>query len=151
MPKAATQPVFGAATLHSMQAYELQCLDKPAERAVLAAAAPPGLLDAARAVWAKQALQASPSLCVLAILSWGLLFASCRKSFRPQVAKWLSNLVCNASAPQNWLMCTSWRGLVGQSRFVCSYFDHMCATQGTRSLCLCGAASARMLVAHLPF
>ena len=61
------QTVLGAAILHNMQAYELLCLDMPVEQAVLAAAAPPGLLYAARAVWAEAALQASSScyLCVL--------------------------------------------------------------------------------------
>ena len=72
--EAAAQTVLGAASLHSMQAYELLCLDMPAEQAVLAAAAPPGLLDAARAVWAEAALQASfsSSHCVFAALSWVL-------------------------------------------------------------------------------
>ena len=66
MPEAAAQTVLGAAILHSTQAYELLCLDMPAEQAVLAAAAPPGLLHAARAVWAEAALQASSCyLCVL--------------------------------------------------------------------------------------
>ena len=66
--------VLGAAVLHSMQAYELLCLDMPAEQAVLAAAAPPGLLDAARAVWAKAVPRASfsSSHCVFAALSWVL-------------------------------------------------------------------------------
>ena len=44
-----------------MQAYELLCLDMPAEQAALAAAAPPGLLDAARARWVDIALEASSS------------------------------------------------------------------------------------------
>ena len=53
--------MLGATVLHSMQAYELLCLDMPAEQAALAAAVPPGLLDAARARWAEAALQASSS------------------------------------------------------------------------------------------
>ena len=66
VPEAAAQTVLGAAILHSTQAYELLCLDMPAEEAVLAAAAPPGLLNAARAVWAEAARQASSCyLCVL--------------------------------------------------------------------------------------
>ena len=95
MPEAVAQTVLGAAILHSMQAYKLLCLDMPAEQAVLAAAAPPGLLDAARAVWAKAVLRASFSSfhCVVAALSWVLLLASCRWSLRAQVAKSLSNLV----------------------------------------------------------
>ena len=67
-----------AAILHSTQAYELLCLDMPEEQAVLAGAAPPGLLDAARARWAEAALRASSfsSLCVFAALSCILLFAA---------------------------------------------------------------------------
>ena len=85
--EAAAQTMLGVAALHSMQAYELLCLDMPAEQAVLAAAAPPGLLDAARAVWAKAVLRASfsSSHCVFAALSWVLLLASCRWSLHAQV------------------------------------------------------------------
>ena len=94
VPEAAAQTVLGAAILHSMQAYELLCLYMPAEQAVLAAAAPPGLLDAARAVWAEAVLRASSfsSLCVFATFSWVLLLASCRWSLRAQVATSLGNL-----------------------------------------------------------
>ena len=65
-------------TLRSLQAYELQRLDMPAEQAVLAAAAPPGLLDAARATWAQAALRASfPSLAHLQNLERPWSFERC--------------------------------------------------------------------------
>ena len=69
VPEAAVQTVHGVANLHSTQAYELLCLDMPAEQAALAAAAPPGLLDAARARWAERALQASSSAQPLQVCS----------------------------------------------------------------------------------
>ena len=59
--------MLGRVILHSMQAYELLCLDMPAEQAALAAAAPPGLLDAARARWAEVALQAGSASLVWCI------------------------------------------------------------------------------------
>ncbi|KAK9831432.1 hypothetical protein WJX81_004289 [Elliptochloris bilobata] len=47
--------------LQVFQAYELLRLDVPADEAVLAAAAPPGLLNAARANWAKLAQDVTTS------------------------------------------------------------------------------------------
>ena len=97
------QTMLGVAILHSMQAYELLCLDMPAEQAVLAAAAPPGLLDAARAVWAEAALQAgSASLvcCIALLCSAGCQFFS---EVGAHLHKWRS-LICKAMGPRSWLV-----------------------------------------------